>query len=226
MPVTARTASFHGQTSRLLPIAIVGARRLAAGVSIRSTPSIVSVRGLLALGLAIFGVEVTVLSAQAPASPPPPVTRLKLDTGKEIYDAGCVACHGPDGKGQSQNLAGFERPATFPDFSDCPTSTPEADVQWRSIITNGGSARAFSQIMPSFKDLLTQDQIGKAIDHLRSFCTEEAWPRGNLNFPRADDHREGLSGERDRDCGCDQRPGNARRRARRPSTSSGSAPPR
>ena len=56
----------------------------------------------------------------------PGSSQLQLDTGEKIYKAGCVSCHGPDGKGQSQNLAGFERPSTFPDFTDCPTSTPEA----------------------------------------------------------------------------------------------------
>ena len=86
-------------------------------------------------------------------------SKLKLDTGEEIYKAGCVSCHGPDGKGQPQAISGFEPPATFPDFTDCPTSTPEPDVQWRAQITNGGPARAFSQIMPSFKDLLTQESI-------------------------------------------------------------------
>ena len=140
---------------------------------------------LLLLGSLPFGTATAVLIAQAPAAPAPALSKLTLDTGKQIYDAGCVACHGPDGKGQPENIAGFERPATFPDFSDCATSTPEPDVQWRAQIANGGPARAFSQIMPSFKDLLTQDQIGKVIAHLRSFCTEEAWPRGNLNFPRA-----------------------------------------
>ncbi len=109
---------------------------------------------------------------------------LKLDTGKEIYMAGCVSCHGPDGRGQSQNLAGFERPPTFPDFADCPTSTTEPDVQWCAIITHGGPARGFSEIMPSFKDELTQEQIGKVIEYLRSLCTEKAWPRGNFNLPR------------------------------------------
>ena len=111
-------------------------------------------------------------------------TRVKLDTGKEIYRAGCVSCHGPDGRGQSQSLAGFKRPSTFPDFSDCQTSTPEPDIQWRAIITNGGPARAFSEIMPSFKDTLTQEQIGKVIEFLRSLCSERAWPRGNFNLPR------------------------------------------
>ena len=111
-------------------------------------------------------------------------THLKLHTGKEIFMAGCVSCHGPDGRGQSQNLAGFERPSTFPDFTDCPTSTPEPDVQWRAIITNGGPARGFSEIMPSFKDELTQEQIGKVIEYLRGLCTEKSWPRGNFNLPR------------------------------------------
>jgi mono/diheme cytochrome c family protein len=110
---------------------------------------------------------------------------LKLDTGEDIYKSGCIACHGPDGKGTPEAIAGFERPATFPDFSDCPTTTPEPDVQWRAQITNGGPARAFSQIMPSFKDMLTQEQINMVLQYLRSLCTEKSWPMGNLNFPRA-----------------------------------------
>jgi mono/diheme cytochrome c family protein len=125
------------------------------------------------------------LSAQTPAAPSGVASRLTLETGKQIYQAGCIACHGANGKGQSQELAGFERPSTFPDFSDCPTATPEPDVQWRAIITNGGRARAFSPIMPAFKDLLTEMQIDRVVEYLREFCSEGAWPRGDLNLPRA-----------------------------------------
>jgi mono/diheme cytochrome c family protein len=138
----------------------------------------------LLLAIVLAGAGVSTAAAQTAARQPPAPTTLKLETGKQIYDAGCVSCHGPDGKGQSQSQAGFERPETFPDFTDCPTSTPEPDVQWRAIITNGGTARAFSQIMPSFGDLLTPEQIVKVVDHLRSLCTETAWPRGDLNLPR------------------------------------------
>jgi len=137
------------------------------------------VRALSLLPILIVAVATADTAAAAAQS-----SALRLETGKQIYDSGCVACHGADGKGQSQNLAGFEPPSTFPDFSDCPTSTPESDTQWRAVITNGGPARAFSGIMPSFKDVLTPDQISKVIDHVRTLCTESAWPRGHLNLPR------------------------------------------
>jgi mono/diheme cytochrome c family protein len=138
-----------------------------------STP-LRSVLTVMAL-LTVFGAGLT---GQSPS-------KLKLDTGEEIYRGGCISCHGRDGKGTSQNIAGFERPDTFPDFTDCPGSTSEPDVEWRAVINNGGPARAFSQIMPSFRDLLTPEQIDKVIGYLRGLCTEKAWPQGDLNLPRA-----------------------------------------
>jgi hypothetical protein len=112
-------------------------------------------------------------------------TPLKLATGKEVYQAACVACHGADGKGQPQTTLGFEPPETFPDFTDCNTTTREANADWQSIIHNGGPARGFSEIMPSFKEALTADQIDMVIGYVRGFCREPAWPRGELNLPRA-----------------------------------------
>lgn len=123
------------------------------------------------------------LHAQA-ASTGHPSSTVTLKTGKKIWEAGCASCHGVDGRGQAENLRGFELPPTFPDFSDCPTSTPESNLQWRSVITNGGHARGFSTIMPSFRDLLTQEQIGMVISHIRSLCNQTSWPLGDLNLPR------------------------------------------
>jgi hypothetical protein len=39
--------------------------------------------------------------------------------------------------------------------------------------------------MPSFRDLLTADQITKVIEFLRGVCGEPKWPRGEMNLPRA-----------------------------------------
>jgi mono/diheme cytochrome c family protein len=109
---------------------------------------------------------------------------LSLRTGKEIWDAGCVTCHGPDGKGQPQTILGFEPPASFPDFTDCPTATPELDIQWKAIVTDGGPARGFSEIMPSFREFLTPNQIDMVIGYMRTFCKDSSWPRAEMNLPR------------------------------------------
>jgi mono/diheme cytochrome c family protein len=109
---------------------------------------------------------------------------LQLNTGKEIFEAACVACHGSDGKGMPQTTLGFEPPETFPDFTDCNATSREPDPDWRAIIHDGGPARGFSEIMPSFAEALTSEQIDKVIGHLRSFCRDDSWPRGELNLPR------------------------------------------
>jgi mono/diheme cytochrome c family protein len=112
-------------------------------------------------------------------------TQLHLATGKQIYEAACVACHGSDGKGTPTTIAGFDKPRTFPDFTACSQTTPEMDSDWKAIIRDGGPFRGFSQIMPSFKEALTSEQMDKVIGYLRHFCTESVWPRGELNLPRA-----------------------------------------
>jgi hypothetical protein len=109
----------------------------------------------------------------------------RLKTGKEIYQAGCAGCHGSDGKGAAQTTIGFAKPDTFPDFTRCDQTTPEDNRAWRSIIRDGGPSRGFSQIMPSFSEALTSQQMDAVIHHLRGFCRERGWPRGELNLPRA-----------------------------------------
>ncbi|MEP7352592.1 MAG: cytochrome c [Acidobacteriota bacterium] len=114
---------------------------------------------------------------------------LKLETGKQVFEAACAGCHGMDGKGQPVSTLGFEPPATFPDFTDCNGSTRESTQQWSSVIHDGGKVRAFAPIMPSFGDAsapaLTDQQIQNVIGHIRKFCTEDShWPSGDFNFAR------------------------------------------
>lgn len=107
------------------------------------------------------------------------------DKGREIFRATCVACHGADGRGAPETSRGFEAPPTFPDFTGCNATTPEPNRDWSAIIHNGGPARGFSEIMPSFREALTSEQIEKVIQYVRGFCREPSWPRGELNLPRA-----------------------------------------
>src|SRR4030095_445579 len=110
---------------------------------------------------------------------------LKLNTGKEIYEAACIGCHGPGGKGQPETTLGFEKSGQFPDFSDCRGSSRESTFDWRATIHEGGPGRGWVPIMPSFADSLTLEQIDKVMEYLRSLCTDSSWPLGELNFPLA-----------------------------------------
>jgi hypothetical protein len=127
------------------------------------------------------------VQAQAPQSPIPTAVLIgpPLETGKQIFDAACIGCHGPGGRGQPQTTLGFELPATFPDFSDCNGSTRERVADWRATVFEGGRGRGFSDIMPSFAEALTLDQIDRVTQYLRTLCPEPAWPLGELNLPRA-----------------------------------------
>ncbi len=126
-----------------------------------------------------LGTIVIVASATALISAQSVPTR----TGKAIYTANCASCHGSDGKGAPQSSVGFTD-VELPDFTDCTFTTPEPDADWAATIHVGGAARAFSHRMPAFGDAMTDDEIELSIGHLRSFCTQPSWPRGDLNLPR------------------------------------------
>jgi mono/diheme cytochrome c family protein len=109
----------------------------------------------------------------------PPLQR----TAEELYRIACATCHGPDGKGSPRSLVGFEAP--LPNFSDCAFATGEPDPDWFAVVHEGGPVRALDRHMPAFGDALSPEDIRLAISHIRTFCSDPAWPRGDLNPPRA-----------------------------------------
>jgi len=109
----------------------------------------------------------------------------RMQAGEQIFKSACAACHGADARGTPTEIAGFKRPRTFPDFTACDQTTPEPNVAWKDVILHGGPTRGFSDIMPSFSEALTSEQIDDVIAYLRSFCRNPHWPRGELNLPRA-----------------------------------------
>jgi len=100
----------------------------------------------------------------------------------EVYKEACAACHGTDGRGVPQSQVGFDLP--LPDFTDCNFATREPDSDWLAIAHEGGPARGFSKLMPAFTEALTAEELQKATYHIRTFCPDRNWPRGDLNLPR------------------------------------------
>lgn len=103
-------------------------------------------------------------------------------TGQEVYESICVACHGPDGRA-GVNLE-LEKVAQPPDFTDCAFANREPDRGFLAVAHNGGPARGFSPLMPALGGAYTEDELRLAIAHVRTFCTDPRWPRGELNLPR------------------------------------------
>jgi mono/diheme cytochrome c family protein len=138
---------------------------------------------LLLVRLAIALTLVCGVLSRSIAAQPPAALQSAVD-GKALFLAGCAGCHGPDGSGMPDATVGFEKPATFPDFSGCDQSSPEFESGWRAVVHDGGRARGFSPIMPAFGDLLSSAQIDAIVKYVRSLCRERAWPVGELNLPR------------------------------------------
>jgi hypothetical protein len=111
------------------------------------------------------------------------VAPAEVRSGQELYGAACAACHGSVGTGLSQSVLGFD--TEVPDFTDCSFATPEADADWLAVAHQGGPVRAFDRRMPAFGEALSEEEILRAIAHIRGFCISSAWPRGELNLPRA-----------------------------------------
>jgi mono/diheme cytochrome c family protein len=115
--------------------------------------------------------------AAAQDAPPAPKR-----TGQQIFLETCAACHAPDGKGRSRWRVGFDQP--LPDLSDRDFASREVAYDWVGIARNGGPSRGFSEIMPSFRDALTLEEIEAAVGHAKSIAGDKRWPPGEFNLPR------------------------------------------
>jgi hypothetical protein len=103
-------------------------------------------------------------------------------SGAQVYNEICATCHGPDGRG-GVNLE-LEKIVAPPDFTDCAFAAREPDRGFLAVAHNGGPARGFSPLMAPWGGTYTEEELGFAVSHLRTFCKDDRWPRGELNLPR------------------------------------------
>ena len=134
--------------------------------------------GLTAVGAGrVGGVEAQDLRHAARTAPAPSAGDART------YADACANCHGLDGKGSAEVSALLEMP--LPDFTDCSFATREPDADWGAVAHAGGPVRGFAPEMPAFGQALSPDELDAALRHVRAFCPDRSWPRGELNLPRA-----------------------------------------
>lgn len=108
-----------------------------------------------------------------------------LDDPAQLYARACAPCHGADGSGigpEHPNYSNFEvLPA---DLSDPLFSSLEPRADWHQVVKHGGGRMGLSNQMPAFGEALTDEQIARIVDFLKSLADAGGYPPGDLNFTR------------------------------------------
>jgi len=137
----------------------------------------------LVRGGVVFAAVVLAVSIYGDFIQAQPAATVAPKSGEELYVAACSSCHGFDGKGVSQQQVGFSQP--LKSFTNYNFATREPEAEWVAVAHEGGPVRGFSRLMPAFGDALTLDELTLIARYIRTFCPDKAWPRGDLNLPRA-----------------------------------------
>ena len=136
---------------------------------------------LLAAAVLLLGTVALTAQQAGPAGGATPQAGAR--SGREVYESVCATCHGPEGRG-GVNLE-LEKIIELPDFSDCSFANREPDGDWLAVAHGGGPARGFSPLMAPWGGTFSLEELQGAVDHLRTFCADDSWPRGELNLPLA-----------------------------------------
>tara|TARA_R110000782_G_scaffold191602_2_gene281414 strand:+ start:4041 stop:5153 length:1113 start_codon:yes stop_codon:yes gene_type:complete len=103
-------------------------------------------------------------------------------SGKEVFQNNCAACHGEVGNPDPENPM-FKESGILPaNFTDALFSSREPAKDWFLVVKEGGAAKGFSKIMPAFKEILSDLQIEKVINYIKTLAGEHLYPSGDMNF--------------------------------------------
>jgi len=132
-------------------------------------------------GFGIAGCSDDSGSTNADALPGRWYTAEQVTRGKEVYDANCATCHGPDAAGdpnwRKRDTDGFFPP---PPLNGTAHAWHHPLVWLNATITNGGQAR-----MPAWGDQLSAADIEATIAWFQSLWPEEiyaVWSEGNTRY--------------------------------------------
>ena len=97
--------------------------------------------------------------------------------GVRVYAQRCAVCHGPDGRGNGPAAPSLiPRPRDFTlgqyTYKSTPAGQPPTDADLISVVADG--LRASS--MPSWRDLLSDEEIRAVVGHIKSLSTAFAGP--------------------------------------------------
>lgn len=117
----------------------------------------------------------TVAVAQSRVSDP-------LEQGAQVYSANCATCHGARGSPDPDSALVKSLGVMPANFSDALFNSREPASTWRMVITLGGAAMGFSEMMPAFGESLSEQEIEAVLAYIKTLGGELDYPDGALNL--------------------------------------------
>ncbi len=103
--------------------------------------------------------------------------------GADIYATHCASCHGPDGRPAPESPMVKSLGILPANFSDKLFNSREPESDWKIVITEGGPALGFSNMMPAFGGVLSEPEIDAVLAHVKTVLAgEHDYPDGRLNL--------------------------------------------
>ena len=121
-----------------------------------------------------------ICAAVLPAAPL--TTSAAAADGKALFAANCATCHGAAGRPDPESPVVKALGVMPANFSDVLFNSREPAADWFLVVKYGGPALGFSAVMPSFKDLFSDEQIMAVIEYIKAIVGVHDYPDGALNF--------------------------------------------
>ena len=115
--------------------------------------------------MSLVALALAVAFQQAPTAPPAQVAPGVQDPKELFAKSKCVACHGEDGRGDTEK----GRKLKAPDFTSSKWSQETTDKEIRETIRNGVKDKKGNVLMPGYRTKLTARQISGLGAYVRGF---------------------------------------------------------
>ena len=106
----------------------------------------------------------------------------QLAQGRNIFQANCVTCHGPQGSPDPDSPLVQSLGVVPANFSDALFNSREPLSDWKTVVTYGGPALGFSDKMPAFGESLSEQDIDAVLAYVKTLGGEHDYPDGELNL--------------------------------------------
>ncbi len=106
-----------------------------------------------------------------------------LARGEAVYSTHCVSCHGSAGQPDPESALVKALGIVPANFSDKLFNSREPASDWKTVVTHGGPALGFSEMMPAFGGTLSESDIDAVLAYIKTAIGgEHDYPDGDLNL--------------------------------------------